>query len=191
MTPMRFTVPGLSLGPILVQRRIVRRRLSFNLDVTFDRNVHQLRQRDGKLPPLTCVNRRVESPSRVASRHEVLFSDPAFSFVGVSPARPSPEHLKHSVIDVPEHLFACTVSVVITPASKLWIESEDYCLRLGGEISTQPGADSREERENLFLLRERVAAAFELTDVEAKKIDSLANVSDAGFILVQLKASLS
>jgi hypothetical protein len=68
------------LNPPIVYRRILRR-----------------------LNPLFLI-RRVESPSRVTRRHEVLIGDPAFSFVGVSPARPSPEHLKHRVIDVRQHL---------------------------------------------------------------------------------------
>lgn len=143
---MRFTVSGLSLRPVVIQQGVVGGRLACNLDVTFDRNVHQFRQRDGKLLPLTSDNRRVESPSRVARRHEVLIGDPSFPFVGVSSARPSPEHLKNLVIDILKDPLARTVSVVTTPASKLRIESKDHCLRLGGEISTQPGSYSCEER---------------------------------------------
>ena len=78
----------------------------------------------GRLNPLFLI-RRVESPSRVTRRHEVLIGDPAFSFVGVSPARPSPEHLKHRVIDVREHLLGilCEVysTIYATRSLNLWM----------------------------------------------------------------------
>src|SRR6266849_10168496 len=101
---------------------VVRVRLAFNLDLSFDGSALGVVQPDFSWPSFVIAGFTEEGPVTIPTPVKVFRFDPARVFVRVSSSCPSPQTREDSVIDASERAFAHPVPMIVRPTANRWVE---------------------------------------------------------------------